>query len=222
MKAIVALSGGMDSATVLRRAMLENEDDVLAVSFYYGSKHARWELEAAQKVADRYAVAHKTIDIPHIFTDSPSHLMLHGGPIPEGHYQEESMKKTVVQGRNLIFASILASLAEAQGAKTIWMGMHSGDHAIYPDCRPEFTLALNMTIRHSTEGKVELKTPFLYQDKTGIINWGKRNHVPYELTRTCYKDQPVACGKCGSCQERLEAFENNGIKDPLPYETAVG
>ena len=129
------------------------------------------------------------------------------------------MSQTVVPGRNLIMSSILASIAETVGAQQIYLGVHSGDHAIYPDCRPEFVEALDKTVKTSTDGKCVVVAPYLRGDKTSIIKDGLTMGVPYKDTRTCYKDQGIACGKCGSCQERLEAFKANGIEDPIEYET---
>ena len=216
-KAIVSLSGGMDSTTVLAY-MLEQGYEVQAVGFTYGSKHNAYENKLAAKVAEHYKVPFKLIDLSGVMEGFTSNLLKSGGEIPEGHYEQENMKLTVVPGRNLIFASIVAGLAESVGASIIAMGVHQGDHAIYPDCRENFILSLIQTIGHSTDGKVEVFAPFLNGDKTTIIEWGLQHNVPYELTRTCYKDQEASCGKCGSCTERLEAFQLNGVKDPIPYE----
>jgi 7-cyano-7-deazaguanine synthase len=154
------------------------------------------------------------------FGDFNSNLLKSGGDIPEGHYEEESMKLTVVPGRNLIFSAIMAGLAESIGAEDIALGVHSGDHAIYPDCRPDFIISLAETVKASSDGKVKVRTPLLFEDKTSILRIGHSLNppVPYKLTRTCYKDQELSCGKCGSCQERLEAFGKLGIKDPIDYE----
>jgi len=114
----------------------------------------------------------------------------------------------------------MAGLAESIGAEQVALGVHSGDHHIYPDCRKEFITALNQTIKESTEGKVEVITPLIDDNKTSILERGFRMDpkVPYGMTRTCYTDNPFACGKCGSCVERLEAFENLKIKDPIQYQ----
>ncbi len=216
-KAIISLSGGIDSATVLAEA-LEQGRDCTAVGFCYGSKHNRFENLKAKQLADYYGVPFQIFNLEGIFSLFKSDLLLNGGEIPEGHYESESMKSTVVPGRNLIFISILAGLAQSIDATVIWLGIHSGDHAIYPDCRPEFFYAARDTISKSSEGKVLLYAPYLDTNKIGILRIGTKLNVPYHLTRTCYKDQKLACGKCGSCQERLEAFKANNTKDPIQYE----
>jgi len=216
-KAIVSLSGGMDSATVLAK-MIDEGYDVECIGFSYGSKHNVYENSAALEISKHYKVPFKVYGLEGFMADLNSNLLKSGDEIPEGHYEQENMSLTVVPGRNLIFASIVASIAESRGASCIALGVHSGDHAIYPDCRPEFVEALKTVIGASTENKVEVLAPFLTGDKISIIEWGLKNNVPYELTRTCYKDQEASCGKCGSCTERLEAFELNGVKDPIEYD----
>ena len=223
-KVVIGLSGGMDSTTLLG-LMLEQGFEVHCCTFYYGSKHGKWENRAAEEVIDFYQlkgfpVFGHPIDLSKAFVDFSSDLLLSGGEIPEGHYESESMKATVVPGRNLIFASIMAGLAESIGADFVGLGVHSGDHHIYPDCRPEFIKALDVTIYLSSDRKVEVLTPFINENKTSILKIGYDLHItiPYHLTRTCYKDQPLSCSKCGSCRERLEAFSNLGIKDPIEYD----
>lgn len=218
-KAIVALSGGMDSATVLSVALELQFDIVGCIGFRYGSKHNRYENNSAESVAYHYGLHYELIDLVEIGLLLKSDLLQTGGDIPEGHYEAASMSRTVVPGRNVIFASILAGIAWTRDAESVWMGIHSGDHAIYPDCRPDFAIAMNNAMHLGTDGKVELRTPFLNGDKETILMKGRKLGTPYHLTRTCYKDQPVACGKCGSCQERLIAFEKLGWEDPIEYES---
>jgi 7-cyano-7-deazaguanine synthase len=225
MRTVVSLSGGMDSTTLLGIVISELENygtklsELLTVSFKYDSKHNIYELLAAQSIAKYYGVKWLVVDVRKCFQYTQSDLLKSGGNIPEGHYAENSMKATVVPGRNLIFASILASIAESVKASEIALAVHSGDHHIYPDCRPYFIENLNKTIMESTQGMVSVYTPFLNSPKDTILRYGLDiGGVPYELTRTCYKDQPVACGKCGSCNERLEAFKLNGVIDPIEYE----
>lgn len=218
-KVIIAFSGGMDSTTVLAEALASGREIVRAISFNYGSKHGPYEQMAARKICMHYKIFHMVIDIRAAMSGITSSLLQGGGNIPEGHYNEESMSQTVVPGRNMIFASILAGYAQSMKVDEVWLGVHAGDHAIYPDCRQEFIVCMDSAIRLATEEAVCLEAPFLELDKADILRRGYELDVPYHLTRTCYKDQPVACGKCGSCQERLEAFAQIDKEDPIQYET---
>jgi 7-cyano-7-deazaguanine synthase len=221
----MGLSGGMDSATLLG-ILLEQGYEVHCCTFYYGSKHNKYENRAAEELIDYYLykgfpVVGHPFDLSKVFADYTSDLLLTGGAIPEGHYTDATMKKTVVPGRNLIFASIMAGLAESIEAEMVALGVHAGDHTIYPDCRPDFIHALLLTISYATDSKVSVYTPFLNIDKTEVLRKGinLKLPVPYHLTRSCYKDQQVACGRCGTCVERIESFTNLGITDPIPYES---
>jgi 7-cyano-7-deazaguanine synthase len=224
-KAVIGLSGGMDSATLLGLLLYEDYE-VHCCSFYYGSKHNAYERVAVANIINYYknrdfSVVLHTFNLEDIFKDFTSNLLKSGGDIPEGHYNDENMKLTVVPGRNMIFASIMAGLAESIGADVIALGVHAGDHAIYPDCRHEFIKVLDAAIYLSSDRKVQVLTPLIDDNKTSILKkgyWDLAVRVPYQLTRTCYKDQELSCGKCGSCRERLEAFHNIGIEDPIKYE----
>jgi len=224
MKVVIGLSGGMDSTTLLG-LYLEQGFEVLCCSFKYGSKHELYEIEAAKNIVKFYqrkhlSLKHFVINLQQAFTIFKSNLLLSGGEIPEGHYEEDSMKQTIVPGRNLIMASLLAGIAESTEASYVALGVHAGDHHIYPDCRPKFIEYLFKTIKESSEGKVSIEAIFIDLTKTDILKVGYSLSipVPYHLTRTCYKNQITSCGKCGSCRERLEAFEEIEIKDPIQYE----
>jgi 7-cyano-7-deazaguanine synthase len=217
MDAVVSLSGGIDSATVLAH-VLQKETEVRAIGFAYGSKHNEYENKAARAVAEFYGVPFDLVDLSAIGALLKSDLLKSGGNIPEGHYEAESMKATVVPARNMIFASVLAGVAESCGAREVWLGVHAGDHHIYPDCRPDFFFAMWLAVLRGTDKKVSLRAPYLQLTKGEVVFRGLALGVPYNLTRTCYKDQSVACGRCGSCQERLEAFAENKVEDPLQYE----
>lgn len=216
-KAIISFSGGMDSATLLAQA-LRQEIECYAVGFSYRSKHNEFEIEKAILLTNYYKVPFRVINLKDVMKGFKSNLMLGGGKIPEGHYESESMKATVIPARNIIFASILSGLAWSMEVKQVWLGIHAGDRDIYPDCTEEFYCAMAKMIRIGTNERVLLKAPFLFLNKIGILKRGMELKVPYELTRTCYKQQELSCGKCGSCQERLEAFQKLGIKDPIEYE----
>lgn len=216
---VLALSGGMDSSALLGKCRAVYTDaNILTIFFSYGSKHNEYEWPAAQAVADHYKVPIKFVDLTQLSKVLKSDLLLSGGAIPEGHYEAKSMKQTVVPGRNSIFASILAGACESLGGGKVLMGVHAGDHAIYPDCRPMFVTAMGGAIASSTENRVFLEAPFLYLSKGQIVGQGLELGVPFNLTRTCYKNQPIACGKCGSCNERREAFAQNNVTDPVEYE----
>ena len=217
MDTIISLSGGMDSTTLLAVAIQEGRS-CLTIGFTYGSKHNQFENEAARLVSQYYEIPFRLIDFSSVSTHFKSDLLSSGGEIPEGHYEASNMKQTVVPGRNMVFASILAGIAWTEGVGEVWLGIHSGDHAIYPDCRPDFFKAMDSAVIHGTDKRVCLKAPFLEMNKISILARGKQLEVPYWLTRTCYKAQSIACGKCGACQERLEAFRINGMDDPVEYE----
>jgi len=216
-KSIVSLSGGIDSATVLA-STLDAGEDVRAVAFDYGSKHGLYELTAAEQIAGHYQIPLQVLDLTHIFKHFDSNLLKTGGDIPEGHYEDDSMVLTVVPARNIIFASILVGYAWTQEASYVHLGVHAGDHAIYPDCRPDFYSAMSQAVHLGTDGRIGLTAPFLHKNKAEIVKIGTELKVPYHLTRTCYKEQLVPCGLCGACQERKEAFALNEIQDPYYYE----
>lgn len=220
-RTVLSLSGGMDSATMLAMALKTRHPlQVDCCVFRYGSKHNDWEIMAAYKVVRHYGLIPSLIDVRGVFDRFKSDLLLSGGSVPEGHYNDESMRRTVVPARNMIFASILAGYARSVGASDVWMGMHAGDHAIYPDCRPQFVGSMNRAMSDAFEpGEgVRLHAPLLHMHKKDILIEGLALGVPYHLTRTCYTPDELACGKCGSCRERLEAFAFVGVKDPLPYQ----
>ncbi len=220
-KVVIALSGGMDSATLLAKYIHEFFE-VHCLSFFYGSKHNQYELNAAKALTLHYQIKHHHfLDLKNIFNLFESNLLQSGGEIPEGHYTEESMSKTVVPGRNSIFLSIMLGYAQTIGASKIALGIHAGDHAIYPDCRKDFAGSFHMVVKEASERKINFEYPFINMNKQQILKLGYSfyRQVPYNKTRTCYKDQPIACGKCGSCVERLEAFSQIGMVDPLEYES---
>ena len=149
---------------------------------------------------------------------APSALTRDDWDVPEGHYEEPSMRQTVVPNRNMVMISIAVSHAISIGATEVYYAAHSGDHAIYPDCRKEFIMKLTEAIELCDWNKITLKAPYVNLDKGDIAMRGKELGVDYSLTWTCYKGMEKACGKCGSCVERLEAFEKAKMNDPLEYE----
>ena len=217
MKAVVLLSGGMDSVTALYHAVEEHEvTDTL--SFDYGSKHNHREIPFAQRHSEKLGVKHTVIPLGFIGEHFASDLLQSGGDIPDGHYEEESMKRTVVPFRNGIMLSIAAGFAESCGAEGLVIAAHSGDHAIYPDCREPFMQAMSDAIRLGTYAGVQVLRPFIRMTKAGIVSRGDALGVDFAQTWSCYKGGDIHCGTCGTCVERREAFQLAGIDDPTVYE----
>ncbi|CAN5864900.1 7-cyano-7-deazaguanine synthase QueC [soil metagenome] len=218
MKTLVLLSGGMDSVTALYWAAQEHEV-VGTVSFDYGSKHNAKEIPMAQWHAEQLQVKHDVITLDFVNQLFSSDLLKSGGDIPDGHYAEESMKRTVVPFRNGIMLSIACGLAESRDAEALVIAAHSGDHAIYPDCREPFMQAMASAMKEGTYVGIELLRPFIEGDKTAIARRGQAMGIDYAKTWSCYKGGEIHCGTCGTCVERREAFILAGIEDPTEYES---
>ena len=209
---VLALSGGLDSATLLALLLEKDNTGVLPVFFRYGSKHNQWEEDAAIKVAAHYGVTLHRVDLVSVFASVQSALLAHDPrSIPGEEYTADSMALTLVPGRNLLFASVLASFAESRGMPRVALATHAGDHHLYPDCRPSFNEALDRTIQESSGGTVRLYTPFSAMDKAAVVAEGVRLGVPFALTRSCYAGGGEPCGTCGTCRERQAAFAANGL-----------
>jgi len=215
-KVVVIYSGGMDSFTVLNRALKDGKK-VYALSFDYGQRHVK-ELQCASTVCELLKINHKVIDISSINQLLTGSSLTDDIDIPEGHYESENMKSTMVPNRNMILLSLAVGYAVSVGAAQVYYGAHSGDHAIYPDCRPEFVQKMNDVCRIANYESVEIFSPYLHVNKTAILAYGLKMGLDYSNTWTCYNGREKACGKCGSCQERLEAFSENKMVDPIEYE----
>lgn len=215
-KVVVIYSGGMDSFTVLHRA-IQDGYEVYALSFDYGQRHAK-ELEYAANVCEKLNIPHKVVDITSINQLLGGSSLTDDIDIPEGHYEEESMKSTVVPNRNMILLSLAIGYAVSLEAEAVYYGAHSGDHAIYPDCRPEFVEKMNEVSLLANYEPVRVHSPYLKVDKAAILADGLAMGLDYSQTWTCYNGRAQACGKCGACDERLAAFAANQQQDPLPYE----
>ncbi len=215
-KAVIVYSGGMDSRTVLAKAQWMDRD-VYPLSMYYGQKHAK-EVAYAQHVCSELNLIHKLVNMEFMKDIASNSSLTSNKDVPEGHYEEESMKDTVVPNRNMILLSIAIAYAVNIGADEVWYGAHAGDHAIYPDCRPEFIDAMKHIAHIANWSPVKIVVPYTDTDKTGILKEGMTMLVDYSMTWTCYNGRDKACGKCGACQERLEAFKQVGLTDPLEYE----
>lgn len=240
--AVVSLSGGMDSSTLLLRALSEY-DTVTGISFDYGQKH-RVELERAQSLINYLAdnghkVNYRVIKLDGLVDLLDSALVTGGDDVPEGHYEQDNMKETVVPNRNKMFASISQAVALSIANRTeetcdIALGIHAGDHAVYPDCRQEFRDADDAAFRIGNweADRVGYFTPYLDTDKLGILKDGQGlvkqlgidfNEV-YRRTNTSYKPYPSGNSdyKSASSVERIEAFINLGVDDPVQYEDETG
>jgi 7-cyano-7-deazaguanine synthase len=216
-KPIVLFSGGLDSAVLLWK-LREGRKDPKAISFDYGQRHRR-ELQNAFAFTDKFDIEHEIGDLRGI-----AHLIKSGSqtgsdPVPEGHYAEESMKKTIVPNRNMIFLAIAIGWAQSTGSTEVFYAAHAGDHAIYPDCRPDFFEPLTVAAYQSSwPPHVRLRGPFLGLSKAQIVQQGAVLNTPFELTYSCYNGRQKHCGKCGTCVERKEAFQLAGVADPTEYE----
>ena len=216
MKVVVLLSGGMDSVTALH-ATLRNHSVVAALSFDYGAKHHAKELPMAAWHCAQAGIPHRIASLDFVAREFHSDLLQSGGAIPDGHYEEESMKKTVVPFRNGIMLAIAAGFAESHEAGGIVIAAHSGDHAIYPDCREEFLEPMARAIAEGTYARIELLRPFVSTDKAGLVRIGTALGVDFAHTWSCYKGEELHCGSCGTCVERREAFLLAGVNDPTLY-----
>jgi 7-cyano-7-deazaguanine synthase len=215
-KVVVIYSGGMDSFTVLHKAVQAGHD-VYALSFNYGQRHVK-ELDCAAQVCRELGIKHKIVDISAINQLLAGSSLTDDIDIPEGHYAADNMKSTVVPNRNMILLSLAVGYAVSLGASQVYYGAHSGDHFIYPDCRPEFVQKMHDVCQIANYEPVDIVSPYLSQTKIEILADGLAMGLDYSQTWTCYNGRDKACGKCGSCQERLEAFALNNAEDPLPYE----
>ncbi|MDX3773734.1 7-cyano-7-deazaguanine synthase QueC [Chromatiaceae bacterium AAb-1] len=215
-KVVVIYSGGMDSFTVLHKAVQAGHD-VYALSFNYGQRHVK-ELECAATVCRELGINHKVVDISAINQLIGGSSLTDDIDVPEGHYAADNMKSTIVPNRNMILLSLAVGYAVSLHASQVYYGAHSGDHFIYPDCRPEFVQKMNDLCQIANYEPVDIVSPYLRGNKIDILRDGLAMGLDYSKTWTCYNGREKACGKCGSCQERLEAFALNHAIDPLPYE----
>lgn len=212
---VLIYSGGMDSTTML----YEFKDRIaVALSFHYGSNHNDKELAFARLHCERLGIKHIVISLDFIGKMFHSSLLEGADKIPEGNYDDENMRSTVVPFRNGIMLSVAAGLAESEGLRYVMMANHAGDHAIYPDCRPGFVKAMSEAIQNGTYEGIEIDAPYTGLTKADIARRGKNLGINYEETWSCYKGGEHHCGKCGTCQERKQAFREAGIDDKTIYD----
>jgi 7-cyano-7-deazaguanine synthase len=206
----------MDSVAALYQARKEHEV-IAGVSFDYGSKHNHREIPFAAWHCRKFGIEHRVIELDFVGKLFSSNLLKSGGTIPDGHYEEQTMKSTVVPFRNGIMLSIASGLAESKGADGLVIAAHAGDHAIYPDCREEFMRSMGDAIRSGTYAEIKLLRPFIALNKAQIAERGRDLGVDFAQTWSCYKGSDAHCGTCGTCIERREAFLLAGIPDPTVY-----
>jgi 7-cyano-7-deazaguanine synthase len=217
MKTIVLLSGGMDSCAALAcETKTQKHEDIALLSFDYGQRHRLRELDAAIAIAAHYGLTERhfirDIELPKVGS------LTGDEEVPEGHYESETMKSTVVPLRNIVMLAYAGSIANANGYDRLVIAAHSGDHAIYPDCRGDTLGAMARTLFYGTERVLMLSAPFINQSKANIVTAGASVGAPFHLTWSCYKGGEKHCGKCGTCVERREAFTEAGLQDPTEYQ----
>jgi 7-cyano-7-deazaguanine synthase len=227
MKALVLVSGGVDSTTCLGMAVKEyGSENVVGLSIFYGQRHDK-EIKAADAVCEYYNVEHITLDLSTMFQFSDCTLLQHSdGEIPEESYAEQLAKtdgkpvSTYVPFRNGLFLSSASAIALSKGCSKIYYGAHSDDAAgnAYPDCSEAFNNAMNTAIYEGSGKQLTIEAPFINLTKAQVVKKGLEIGVPYELTWSCYEGHEKACGKCGTCIDRKAAFELNGTTDPIAYE----
>lgn len=222
MKAVIVLSGGLDSTTCM--GIAENQGyELYPITFFYNQRHQR-EVEHARLVAQHYGVAdrHKIVNVSFLGEIGASALTDENISVRTSGV-EDDIPETYVPARNLIFLSLATAYAEVVGAKVIYTGVNAVDYSGYPDCRPEFIQSMTETINFATKlgvtstDKLRIETPLIHLTKAEIIKWGLELNVPYQLTTSCYQGEEEACGVCDSCILRLKGFAENEMVDPIPY-----
>ena len=213
---VIVVSGGMDSVTLL----YEKKDEIaLGISFDYGSNHNHNELPLAALHCQRLGIAHVVIPLGFMHQYFKSSLLESSDSIPDGSYDEENMKSTVVPFRNGVMLAVAAGIAESNGLTKVLIANHGGDHTIYPDCRPEFIAAMDAAVEAGTFARVRVVAPYTNISKADIARRGRALGIDYAETWSCYKDGHVHCGTCGTCVERKEALREAGIEDNTTYQS---
>ncbi|MGM9861341.1 MAG: 7-cyano-7-deazaguanine synthase QueC [Muribaculaceae bacterium] len=213
--ALMVLSGGMDSTTMLYEYASQID---LAVTFLYGSNHNARELECARYHCDKLGIELVVINLDFIGEMFHSSLLEGAEAVPDGDYDFDNMRSTVVPFRNGIMLAAAAGLAESRGLSTVMIANHAGDHALYPDCRAQFIEAMSAAIKAGTYEGIAISAPYTLLTKAQIAERGKHLGVDYSHTYSCYKGREHHCGRCGTCRERREALAAAGIADPTIYD----
>ena len=213
---VIVVSGGMDSVTLL----YEKKDEIaLGISFDYGSNHNHNELPLAALHCQRLGIAHVVIPLGFMHQYFKSSLLESGANIPDGSYDEDNMRSTVVPFRNGVMLAVAAGIAESNGLTKVLIANHGGDHTIYPDCRPEFIAAMDAAVEAGTFARVRVVAPYTNISKADIARRGRALGIDYAETWSCYKGGHVHCGTCGTCVERKEALREAGIEDNTTYQS---
>jgi len=216
MKTVLIHSGGMDS-TVLLYHLLDKGNEVRALSVDYGQRHKK-ELQLAKYLCGKLGVEHRIADLTELTSLlAGSSLTSEDIDVPEGHYAEDNMKLTVVPNRNMILLSVATGWAISTKSDSVSYAAHSGDHAIYPDCREEFAEGMDHVMGLADWHSVSLNRPFVAMTKADVVKRGAELSAPFESTWSCYKGLELHCGRCGTCVERREAFYLAGVDDPTGY-----
>ena len=212
---LIILSGGMDSVTMLHD---HKKEIALAVSFDYGSNHNAREIECAAYHCKLLGIKHIVIPLEFFTNYFKSSLLEGDDAIPEGNYNDNNIRSTVVPFRNGIMLAIAAGIAESNGLQRLLIANHGGDHSIYPDCRPEFISAIDAATKAGTYNHVEVYAPYTNITKTDIARIGHRLKIDYSKTWSCYRGGKIHCGRCATCLERREALREAGVEDNTQYE----
>lgn len=223
-KAVVVLSGGLDSTTCMGIAR-EAGYELYPLTFYYGQRHNR-EVEMAKKIAAFYnAPDHRIVALDFLGQIGGSALTDPNMQVPVGQEvsEEGDIPSTYVPARNMIFLSLAAAYAEVAGAEAVYIGVSAVDYSGYPDCRPEFIRSMNETVQLATKAGItgagiRIEAPLAHLSKKETIEWGLALGVPYELSTSCYQGEEEACGVCDSCRLRLKGFAEAGAADPILYK----
>ncbi|MDQ0416946.1 7-cyano-7-deazaguanine synthase [Croceifilum oryzae] len=228
-KAVVVLSGGLDSTTCMGIAEQQGYE-LYPITFFYNQLHQR-EVEQAKWVAAHYGVSqsHKIVNLSYLGQLGGSALTDSSIQVPTTGVDEDEIPATYVPARNLIFLSMATAYAEVIGANKIFVGVSAVDYSGYPDCRPEFIQSMSETINLATkmgvtadsEDRLSIESPLIHLTKGETVKWGLELGVPYHLTTSCYQGSEEACGVCDSCLLRLKGFADNDAKDPIPYAQQV-
>ncbi|MGI9553368.1 MAG: 7-cyano-7-deazaguanine synthase QueC [Thermodesulfobacteriota bacterium] len=220
-KAVIILSGGIDSSTLCYKFAAENFD-IYSLTIIYGQRHSR-EIDSAKLIAGKLGISHKIVDLSQLKQLLSGSALTDPGVevprVPEKTEYFETLKSTIVPNRNAIFLSVAIGYAQSIGANKIFFGAHHSDRGVYPDCRKEFVEAFEIAERLANDNQdLRIEAPFVEMDKSEVVGLGSSLNVPFESTWTCYVGGELHCGACSACNERKRAFTESGIKDPTEYK----